>query len=401
MNKKLMALAIASAFVAPVAMADSSNVVIYGEFAGSVDNVDGGSFKTGGNPASAESRGRVSSNNTFLGFKGTEDLGNGLSAIWQYEQSIAIEKQNINNNANDTNPDLTSNQSRRNTFVGLASKQWGAVTLGIQDTPLKTSTGPLDPFGQHTLADYRSVMGAVGGSVRAQNSVMYTTPELNGLTGKVLWAAMNEAGNDTSTGAVSNPSFWSASGNYSNGPIYGVLAYERSKGVGGPTTPSSTGIITALTETGANQSVLKTTRVGFGYNFGVAKVGVGYERTKLDGITSFTLGGGTPTTAGDTSRNAWYVSGVYNITGNNAIKAAYSNAGSFSGTSNTGVKQYSLGVSHNFSKRTEMFALYTKVSNDSNINYALGGGATGVAQVTPGGNGESPRGFSLGMVHKF
>ncbi|MHB1231149.1 MAG: porin [Burkholderiales bacterium] len=395
MNKKLLALAIAGAFIAPAAMADSSNVTIYGEFAGSVDNVDGGSYKAaGGNANSAESRARVSSNNSFLGFKGKEDLGNGLSAIWQYEQSIAIDKQNINNNAGDTNPDLTSNQSRRNTFVGLSSKQLGAVTLGIQDTPTKKSTGPLDPFGQHTLADYRSLMGAVGGSVRAQNSVMYSTPNLSGFTGKVLWAATNEAGNDTSAASMNNPSFWSASAAYRNGPIYGVLAYERSKG------QTAAGIL-KFKENGANQSTLNTTRVGFGYNFGVAKLGVGYERTKLDNITSFGNLTNVDVTASNTSRNAWYVSGTYNITGNNVLKAAYTHAGSFSNTSSTGAKQMSVGLSHNFSKRTEMFALYTKVSNDSNINYALGGGATGIAQVSAAGNGESPRGFSLGMIHKF
>ena len=44
MNKKLIALAIAGAFAAPVAMADNSNVTIYGEFAASADYVDGGSY---------------------------------------------------------------------------------------------------------------------------------------------------------------------------------------------------------------------------------------------------------------------------------------------------------------------------------------------------------------------
>jgi len=396
MNKKLIALAIAGAFAAPVAMADNSNVTIYGEFAGSVDNVDGGSYNATGaitTPSSSinssERRGRVSSNNSFLGFKGTEDLGNGLSAIWQFEQSIAIDKQNINNNAGDTNPDLTSNQSRRQTFVGLASKQWGAVTMGIHDTPLKTSIGPLDVFGQHTLADYRSIIGAVGGSVRAQNSVMYTSPNFSGFTGKVLWAAMNEAGNNTTAGSVTNPTFWSTSGTYSNGPIYGALAYERTKGAG-----ISAGVFGSVGT--SPDASLKTTRAGFGYNFGAAKVGVAYERSDANN------------TVQQYKRNAWYLSGAYTM-GSNVLKAAYAKAGDMncSGTgcgssSDTGAQQYSLGLSHNFSKRTEMYALYTKVKNDSNTSvYALGGGATGIAQVTAAGNGASPSGFSVGMVHKF
>ena len=170
MNKKLIALAIAGAFAAPVAMADNSNVTIYGEFAASVDlEANGGSYKTGAatvpptqgiSAASAEKRWRVSSNNSFLGFKGTEDLGNGLSAVWVYEQSIAIDQQSI---AESAAGQTIANQSHRQIFVGLDSKQMGTLTLGLQESPFKTSTGPLDIFGQHTVADYRNIWGAVGG----------------------------------------------------------------------------------------------------------------------------------------------------------------------------------------------------------------------------------------------
>ncbi len=46
MNKKLIALAIAGAFAAPLAMADNGNVVIYGDIAVSADQVDGGSYNS-------------------------------------------------------------------------------------------------------------------------------------------------------------------------------------------------------------------------------------------------------------------------------------------------------------------------------------------------------------------
>ena len=106
MNKKLIALAIAGAFAAPLAMADNGNVVIYGDMAVSADMVDGGSYNsvstgphTGPigapvtvngvttfvpnpvNQNSAQRRGRISSNNSFIGFKGSEDLGNGLNCM--------------------------------------------------------------------------------------------------------------------------------------------------------------------------------------------------------------------------------------------------------------------------------------------------------------------------------
>ena len=402
MNKKLIALAIAGAFAAPVAMADNSNVTIYGEFAASVDNVDGGSYKTGAvtvpgtagiSAAAAENRWRVSSNNSFLGFKGTEDLGNGLAAIWQYEQSIAIDKQNINNNAGDTNPALTSNQSRRETFVGLSSAQMGALSLGIHESPFKTSTGPLDIFGQHTLADYRSIWGAVSGanvaSIRAENSVRYTSPSLSGFTIKALVAMQNEGGNDlgasgaTSTN-VNNPRYYAVNGTYANGPLFATLAYEDNKTVASTT----------------SDLAYKNWRTGVGYSFAGFKVGLAFERIKGDGKA-------TATTNYRVKRDAWYVPVSYQM-GNNTLKFAYTqagksnqNTGGVDTSGSDGAKQWSLGLDHAMSKRTNVYALYSQVRNDTNGVYSLGGAGTGIASVIPASYGEKPKAFSVGMVHKF
>ena len=416
MNKKLIALAIAGAFAAPVAMADNSNVTIYGEFAGSVDYVDGGNYNavpgSGLSAAAAERRGRVSSNNSFLGFKGTEDLGNGLSAIWQYEQSIAIDKQNINNNAGDTNPALTSNQSRRQTFVGLSSQQIGSVTLGIHDTPYKTSTGPLDIFGQHTLADYRSIWGAVGSaniaSIRAENSVMYTSPNMSGFTIKALLAAQNEGGNDTgvkgaASTSVTNPHLYSVSGTYANGPIFATLAYEDNKSANGAAAAvafaAGPPTILGSVAVPASDSNLKNWRTGVGYSFAGFKVGLAFERIKLTGQSAGV--------SQEAQRSAWYLPVSYQM-GNNTIKAAYTQAGKSNSKSggvdtsgNNGAKQFSVGFDHAMSKRTNVYALYTKLRNDSNGTYSLGGGGSGIASVAAASYGEDPKGFSIGMVHKF
>ncbi|MHB1176258.1 MAG: porin [Sulfuriferula sp.] len=401
MNKKLIALAIAGAFAAPLAMADNGNVTIYGEFAGSVDSVDGGSYspvvattpKTGGiNAATTERRTRVSSNNSFIGFKGSEDLGNGLSAIWQFEQSIAIDQQNKNDTAGVVG---AGNQSHRTTFVGLASKQMGTVQLGLIDTPFKTSLGPLDAFGQHTLADYRSIIGMVGGanlgSFRAQNAVQYVSPKMGGFFIKALYSAANEAGNDTgnaTTGAVtglSNPHLYSISGTYASGPLYGVLAYEDIKSVTSSTVDFH----------------YKNWRAGAAYKFGDLKIGLGFER--IDGDGNVAVG-----SANTISRNAWYVPVTYAM-GNNTLKLAFTKAGSSNQKSaagadlsgSDGAKQWSLGVDHNFSKRTKLYALYTRVNNDSNGSYTLGGGATGISEVALGSYGGTSSGFSVGMVHAF
>src|SRR4030065_2031242 len=84
MKKNLLALAVAGAFVAPVAMADPSNVSVYGIANVSYDRVDNGDSGA----TSGVTNNKISSNASRLGFKGTEDLGGGLKAIWQLESSI-------------------------------------------------------------------------------------------------------------------------------------------------------------------------------------------------------------------------------------------------------------------------------------------------------------------------
>lgn len=405
MNKKLIALAIAGAFAAPLAMADNGNVVIYGDIAVSADQVDGGSYNsvsTGPHTGpintlstnSAQRRGRISSNNSFIGFKGSEDLGNGMNAIWQFENSMALDGQNTNDNGPNAiggtglYPSTFGIQSRRNTFAGLSSKDLGSVTFGVQDTPLKTSTGPLDPFGQHTLADYRSLWGAVGNaniaSIRAQNSVLYTSPNMGGFTIKAMGAAQNETGNYTGIGSGATGHYYSVGGLYANGPLFATLAYEDNR----VTSPTS-------------DFDYKNWRTGVGYNFSGLKIGLAYERIKGDGRVP-------ALSASSLNRDAWYVPVSYQM-GSNTFKLAYTKAGKSNQKSSTGAdlsgndgaSQWSLGVNHAMSKRTSVYALYTQVRNDSNGFYSLGGAGTGIQAVAPGSYGSSPRALSVGMVTSF
>jgi predicted porin len=387
MNKKLLALAVAGAFAAPVAMADTSNVVVYGVVNMSIDSVDGGST---GN--TAERRTRVSSNNSNLGFKGTEDLGNGLSAVWQFESAIAFDQQPRNDSSAG---DASGGTGARNTYAGLSSKTMGALTLGNQESPMKTSIAKLDMFG-NTIADYRTLIGP---QVRGVNSVLYSSPSFNGFDVKAMYSARNEAGN----GGTNNPSYWSASATYANGPILAAVAYEVDKAVTAASTATSTlilgGVTTVLTTpTAAADTKQTTTRAGFGYNFGTAKVGLGYNTTKQrNNLTSVEL-----------KVNSWLLSGAYAI-GKTTLKAQYVNSSDTKGnaTSSEGAKQWTIGADYSLSKRTTLYALYTQLRNDSSSSRTLGGNstvlgaATGIATVSAGAAGEDPKAFSVGMVHSF
>jgi predicted porin len=363
MNKKLIALAVAAAIAPAAAMADSGNVTIYGIMHASIDARDPG---TGG---TKEETIAISSNSSRLGFKGTEDLGNGLSAVWQIESSIGADGS-------------ASTLAGRNTFVGLSSKTAGTVLLGKHDTPYKLGTGSLDVFGD-TMGDYNAVIGNVNGTVyfdsRLGNVAAYISPTWSGFHFAAAVVAANESGNST----TSNPSAYSLTGVYSNGPVFGSLSYEKASD-----TTAAVSTDTGLPVVGVGGEA-HATKLGLGYNFGVVKLGFVWEGIKANSTTD-------PT--GSLDRNAFLLNAAYTM-GNNVLKAQYAKAGS-SDVADTGADQWTIGIDHNFSKRTSVYALYSKMNNDTNSSYGLGQGGAGGA-FTPAAAGQDPSVWSLGVRHSF
>ncbi|MHB1084154.1 MAG: porin [Thiobacillus sp.] len=385
--KKILAIAIASAFAAP-AFAATANVDIYGAMNVSVDRVDA-------DGAANESRGRVSSNNSHIGFKGAEDLGGGLSAVWQFEYAIQLDQQGFNQ-ASQAPSNSQGATSLRNTFAGLSSKSLGSLTFGTQESPLKISTGPLAVFGD-TLADYRSVFTKL--STRSDNSVLYTSPNMSGFQARAMYGMRNEAGN----GAVADPRMYALSGVYKNGPLYATLAYENNRNVAAsttgytttcnpeagpfPITPTCTTTTTTTTALANKQA--NAWRAGVGYTFfSDLKLGLAYEKNDVENAAGATINDG----------HAWYASAAYQM-GNIGLKASYTDRGDYTSGADNGAKQYVIGADYGFSKRTSVYALYTKVSNDTNGTNGIGP-STGIATVGTVAGGDAS-GVSLGMVHKF
>src|SRR5476649_216248 len=119
MKKSLITIAVLGA-MSSAALAQS-NVTIYGLLDAAVVSERGGATgsvtKLTGGVASA----------SRLGFKGTEDLGGGLSALFVLEEGVLI----------DTGAqDSTGQAFNRQSYVGLSSKTAGTITLGRQYTML-------------------------------------------------------------------------------------------------------------------------------------------------------------------------------------------------------------------------------------------------------------------------
>jgi predicted porin len=344
MKKSLIALAVASAVAAPAAFAATSNVDIYGIFGAAVDIID--------RDNASEDEFKVSSTASRIGFKGAEDLGGGLSAIWQVETGVNI----------DTGG---GNWGSRNTFVGLSSKSLGTVRLGNYDTAYKLSTGRLDVFGD-TLADYNTIMGSADSSNalfdrREPNSISYESPVFSGLTLMGTYGQQNEGGS-----TFVDSELWALAAVYANGPLFATFAYET------------------LNDFGVSRDI-DTWKIGAGYKFGNTTLGAVYESMDDDLANSVA------------TRDAWYLS-VRHDMGNIALKGAYANADD-SDAGNDGADFWALGVDYGMSKRTVVYALYTSLDNESAANFTLGSSGTTGAQAS--GNGTNPNGLSIGLKHSF
>lgn len=173
MKKSLLALALFGAF-AGVAHAQSS-VIIYG-------NLDAGIIKRTGTALNIGKR----ANNT-LGFKGTEDLGNGLKALFQLETRYEPDSGTIEQGAGGVQRPLFQGQSR----VGLQGA-FGMVRLGRGLTAFQESSIAFEPFhgiptpqgfqADLQVAGYTSdPLGLAGNSLnRFSNALFYNSPEFMG-----------------------------------------------------------------------------------------------------------------------------------------------------------------------------------------------------------------------------
>lgn len=382
MKKSLIALAVAGALVAPAAMADTANVTIYGAANMSFDVVSSGSGTTGaggtGTPVSSASTNHVASNTSKLGFKGAENLGDGLSAIWQIEQQINMD--------NTTQAGGTGTFGTRNTFAGLSSKSMGTVILGRADTPYKSATRGLDLFADG-VADNRAIMGqtTAGGSedARVTDVAQYTSPDMSGFS--VAFAAVAAA--ETANSAATKGGFWSLAGMYNAGPIYATLAFQN---IDNGTSGSGTaGGILGAQAAGAPTSKSTAWKLGGSYTMDALKLNAVYEKLGSSGAIG---------NAND--RSAWYLAGQYNVSSIDAVKLAYTSAGKVNSVVDTEATQFTVGYDHNLSKRTTVYALYSKLTNKAAAKYAFNQGTSIVGDPATTFNAD-PSVFSLGMKHAF
>lgn len=167
MKKNIIALAVASVFAAPLAMADAPT--IYGQLNLNINKTDNNDTT-------------INSTASRLGIKGSEDLGNGLKAIYKLEFQL----DRVADGAN-SDPAI----SNRNQYLGLAGG-FGTVLMGRHDTATKMIQ-PTDLFNDGAADINKLTNGLYTGETRASDVLAYISPEFAGV--KLLAAAvMDEKG---------------------------------------------------------------------------------------------------------------------------------------------------------------------------------------------------------------
>lgn len=376
MKKSLLALAVAT--LGTSAFAQESNVTIYGTLVPSAEIVrvtNGAAGDKGG-----RSFQRIANQDSYIGFKGTEALGNGLKAIWQIESNLDISG-NSGNSLGDGN--TASGFGTRNTYVGL-NGSFGTALLGRHETPYRLATKSFDVFSGST-ADAHAIMGKLGGGnldnafdfyMRASNVVAYVSPNYNGFSGAIAYATNEDRAKDGVTGVeTANTSAWSGMVAYTNSGWTGTVAYERRNAAQG----------------GWNADV-QGVKAGLGYSYAPgAQVGLVYEQLRANDVGA---------QGAKDQRNAFGVSIKHPIN-NFVLKAQYVQAGNYkdaTGTiSNSGARMYSLGADYNLSKRTALFAHYVQLDNKENANYNFTYASTTAGQVA----GADSNVLGLGIRHSF
>lgn len=273
-----------------------------------------------------------------IGFKGKEDLGNGLSALFVLEGGFNI----------DTG---TSGQGGllfgRQAYVGLSGKG-GAVTLGRQYSPYYLALRDVaDPFVIGLAGTASNIMAT---NIRVDNMAQYTTPTWNKLSADLAYGfgevADDNAKNRSLGGAV----------HYIDGPLNLTVTHHRKENA----------LATAQT---------RNSLLAMRYDFGVAQANLGYADNR----------------ALDSSKSNDVLLGVSVPFGPTKVVASYIRHNDKSNL-NRDAQQWAIGAYYALSKRSDLYTGYGHISNKNGATFVVG-------NATDNGTGNS--GFNLGMRHLF
>ena len=351
-------------------------------------------------------RSRITAGTSAWGFRGYEDLGPGLRAVWQLESGFQFDQNN--------GPGLGARDSK----VGLAGPRWGEIFLGQWDTPYKFISLPVNPFRGGYVFDRTAITGNPGFGVgntttqftrigakpdasfdrRQGNSVQYWSPTMGGFSFRFDYSVNEGKGAVVAGGPMVSPTLTSFAAVWNWGQLSLRYGYEEHRDYFGLTQLGGAGAAGTLTNPHSKDS---------GHKFvWLWRIG----NTRFTGLVESLRYRNDDTGAGNVreyKRTAWYgVLEQFFAANRQSVFISYGQAANGSCervgpitciTTDLGAKYMTLGYIYRFSKRTEGFVYYYRMDNKRSGQYSPGP-MVNAATIAPGADTTAA---GLGMIHFF
>ncbi|MFN4326612.1 MAG: porin [Azonexus sp.] len=370
MQKKVIALAVAA--LASSAAFAQTNVTVYG-----VVDLGQSYVQSTGTSVDANNQawvGRLDSNSSHIGFKGVEDLGNGLKAVFQYESGF---------NADDAG----ALAGGRDTYVGLTGG-FGTVVAGNLTHPLRAMGAKVELApGATGLGTTMSVTGRIAGTAtgadnRAKNAIAYVSPSFGGFSGTVAYINGEYQANGANQAEARS---YQIAGQYENGPLYVAAGYHKANNM------SAAGTL------GNNEADARIYRVAAVYTLPTnTKLTALYDNTKAEKDVAGKF----------VKRSAWSL-GVAQSFGKNTVGFEYGAAGKIKdetgSLADTKAQIWTALYTYQLSKRTLVQARYSKLTNEGQVNNAFYNNPVSnpVSNGASNGLGSDYTGYMVGLRHAF
>ena len=283
------------------------------------------------------------------GFRGTEDLGQGLKAGFWLEAGMNLD----DGTGKGTGGGMAFN---RRATVSLQG-EFGEVRLGRDDSPTFLSTLIFDPFLTNGVGGTMSFI-MLGAPIQVSNTVGYFLPgNLGGFYGQVQHAMGEQV---AANGNKNLGNYTGGRVGYRNGPVNIALASGKLKGA-------------------TNNDDVSANNVGASYDFGVVKPMLLWATEKKGSvkITAIQLGLTAPVGPGDFRASF----GRYDTSNSNADWS-----------------KFSVGYGYNLSKRTQLYGTFARLSNKSGAQKSIGVQGLTAPGTSLGGNSN---GYEVGIRHSF
>ncbi|WP_082493053.1 porin [Acidovorax sp. Leaf160] len=362
------------ATAAAPASAPASSVNLYGLIDVGVERLNNVGASNSGLTRMPSNTGTLPSR---LGFRGTEDLGGGLKAIFTLEMGLAPDQGTLGQGGRGFG---------RQSFIGLQGP-WGTVSAGRQYSMLFYSMLDADVIGPAVYA--AGSLDSYIPNARADNSLSYRGT-FSGLTLGAEYSfgrdtvnagpspvGTNCAGESASDSKACRQ--WSAMVKYDS-PVWGAaVAYDRQNG---RNTAGATDVVFGNLNTSAKTDSRLSVN---GYvKLAGAKIGAGVVRRDNDGDAT------------KPRSDLWFVGASYPLTSNLTLDGQYLRI-DYRSVNDFDSQMLVARLSYALSKRTSLYSQLGHIRNDRLAAVSVSGGAAGSNPAA----GKSQTGFNIGVRHAF